>query len=92
METSSEQKIVVLKSKKEQIKELRRNIEALLFHIIVVIIILGSLNIGLKTFGLDIIGKLPDRIEKIAKIVIGVAALLFAYWYMLNRVVLTNAK
>lgn len=92
METSSEQKKIVIKSKKDKIRELRRNIEALVFHITSVIIILAGLNIGLKTIGYDLISKLPYGTEKIVNIVIGVSSLLFAYWYWVNRLVLENAK
>jgi len=92
METSSEQKKIVKTSKKEKIRALRHNIEALVFHITAAIIILAGLNIGLKTIGFDLISKLPYGTEKIVNIAIGVSSLLFAYWYMVNRLVLENAK
>jgi len=97
MESSrQENKIVktenIVKSKKEKIKALRNNIEALLFHLIVVIIILGCLNIGLKCLGYDLIGKLPNRLETVANYSIGLSAIILGYWYMNNRLLLENAK
>jgi len=94
MESSRQEKRVVkaVKSKKEQIKALRNNIEALLFHIIVVIIILGCLNIGLKCIGYDLIGKLPNRLETVTNYSIGISAIILGYWYMNNRILLENAK
>lgn len=91
MENSSQEK-KVLKSKKEQIKELRHNIEALLFHIIIAIVLAASLNIGLKSIGFDLLGKLPTRIESIANYTVGVSALIFGYWYFSHRILLENAK
>ena len=96
MESSRQEKkivkIVKSKSKKEQIRALRNNIEALLFHIIVVIIILGCLNIGLKCIGYDLIGKLPNRLETVTNYSIGISAIILGYWYMNNRILLENAK
>lgn len=96
MESSRQEKkivkIVKSKSKKEQIRALRNNIEALLFHFIVVIIILGGLNVGLKCIGYDLIGKLPNRIETVTNYSIGLSAIILGYWYMNNRILLENAK
>jgi hypothetical protein len=96
MESSRQEKkivkVVKSKSKKDQIKALRNNIEALLFHIIVVIIILGCLNIGLKCIGYDLIGKLPNRLETVTNYSIGISAIILGYWYMNNRILLENAK
>ena len=96
MESSRQEKkivkIVKSKSKKEQIRALRNNIEALLFHFIVVIIILGGLNIGLKCIGYDLLGKLPNRIETVTNYSIGLSAIILGYWYMNNRILLENAK
>jgi uncharacterized membrane protein YuzA (DUF378 family) len=94
MESSRQEKkiVKVVKSKKDQIKALRNNIEALLFHIIVVIIILGCLNIGLKCIGYDLIGKLPNRLETVTNYSIGISAIILGYWYMNNRILLENAK
>jgi len=96
MESSRQEKKIVKilksKSKKEQIRALRNNIEALLFHFIVVIIILGGLNIGLKCIGYDLIGKLPNRLETVTNYSIGISAIILGYWYMNNRILLENAK
>jgi uncharacterized membrane protein YuzA (DUF378 family) len=94
MESSRQEKKIVkiVKSKKEQIRALRNNIEALLFHFIVVIIILGSLNIGLKCIGYDLIGKLPNKLETVTNYSIGLSAIILGYWYMNNRILLENAK
>ena len=89
---SSRQETKIVKSKKEKIRALRNNIEALLFHLIIVIVLIGSLNVGLKCIGYDLISKLPDRVGSILNYSIGISALIFCYWYMTNRIILENAK
>jgi len=92
MESPRQERKIVVKTKKEQIKELRNNIEALLFHFIVLIVLLGSLNIGFKSIGYDLISKIPYGFDKITNYVIGVSAVIFGYWYISHRILLENAK
>lgn len=89
---SSRQENKVVRSKKAQIKALRNNIEALLFHLILVIILISSLNVGLKCIGYDLLAKLPESVGSIVNYSIGVSALIFGYWYMNKRILLGNAN
>jgi len=87
MEKSSQEKKVV-KSKKNHVRQLRNNIEALIFHIVIIIILISTLNIGLKSIGYDLLSKLPNQVNY----VIGISALFVGYWYLSRRILLRNAK
>jgi hypothetical protein len=83
------------KSKKQLINEIRRNMEALVFHLCLGLILIGGLNSGLIAFGYDV---LPDlslggiRMNKVLAGSIFLSCLFVGYWYVYNRIVLKNAK
>ena len=82
------------KSKKELIKEIRRNIEALVFHLCLGLILLGGINSGLIAFGYDL---LPDfvlggiHMNKVLAGGVFLSCLFVGYWYMYKRILLQNA-
>jgi hypothetical protein len=83
------------KSKKQLIKEIRRNIEALVFHICLGLILVGGINSGLIAFGYDL---LPDLVlggihmNKVLAGSVFLSCLFVGYWYLYNRISLQNAK
>jgi hypothetical protein len=83
------------KSKKQIIKEIRRNIEALVFHLCLGLILLGGINSGLIAFGYDL---LPDfvlggiHMNKVLAGSVFLSCLFVGYWYMYKRILLQNAR
>lgn len=83
------------KSKKQLIREIRRNIEALIFHLCLGLILIGGLNSGLIAFGYDL---LPDfvlggiHMNKVLAGGVFLSCLFVGYWYIYNRILLQNAK
>ena len=83
------------KSKKELIKEIRRNIEALVFHICLGVILIGGLNSGLIAFGYNLLPDLVLAGIHMNKVLAGsvfLSCLFVGYWYMYKRILLQNAR
>jgi hypothetical protein len=83
------------KSKKELIKEIRRNIEALVFHICLGVILIGGLNSGLIAFGYNLLPDLVFAGIHMNKVLAGsvfLSCLFVGYWYMYKRILLQNAR